>query len=328
MTALTSARRAVAVPSDDKDRIRAAEALVYRHYGVDPVEGSRRVDTGCGRTDVRFTEFSPHAPGVPVVVFHGVGSATVLAAALLGQLGHRRVIAVDWPGHGLSGPCVLPAQLGLRTHAVTTLASLLDTLGIRQVDLVGHSLGAQFSLYVAHDLPARVRRVVLLGAPGAALEGVKPAAAMKLLAVPGLGRALLSLPMSQRTFTNTQDVFLGRGAFDDSPAELAATLLLIGNRRANAASIASFFRALIKRGSVRDGVALTHEELERIQKPLLFVWGDQDVFLAPRDAASAIVSVRDVRLLRLPTAGHAPWLRSLDLVGPAVVDHLGAGISD
>jgi len=307
------------------DRIRRAEWLVYDHYGLEPRESRHRLDTGCGHTDVRVTEFSLGAPGVPVVVLHGVGSATVLAASLLGQLAHRRVIAVDWPGHGLSGPCILPPGLPLRTHAVTTLASLLDALGLPEVDLVGHSLGAQFSLYAAHDLGPRVRRVVLLGAPGAAIAGVKPVPAMKVLAVPGVGKAVLSVKMSARTFARTQDQVLGVGAFDDNPGDLVTALYQLASRRANAASIASFFRALIKAGSVRPGVHVSHEEIGRLRQPLLFVWGDQDVFMTPAAGAGAIVAARDVRLLRLPTAGHAPWLQAIRTVGPAVVDHLGDG---
>lgn len=307
------------------ERVRAAERLVYGHYGLEPVESRQLVDAGCGRTEVRITELSPTAPGVPVVVLHGIGSATVLTASLFPHLAHRRVIAVDWPGHGLSGPCVLPAALGIRAHAVTTLTSLLDALDLPEVDLVGHSLGGQFSLYAAQDLGPRVRRVVLLGAPGAGLPGVKPIPAMKVLAVPGLGRAMLSVRMSERTFARTQDLALGVGVFDTSPADLTQALLLLAGRTANAASIASFFRALLRWGAVREGVAMSSADLGRLRQPVLFVWGDQDVFLSPAAAAASIVAIRDVRLLRLPTAGHAPWLQVLDRAGPVVAEHLGAG---
>ena len=232
------------------------------------------------------------------------------------------MIVVDWPGHGLSGPCVLPPTLGIRTHAITTLVSLLDELDLPEVDLVGHSLGAQFSLYAAHDLGSRVRRIVLLGAPGAGFSGVKPVPIMKLLATPGLGRALLSAPMSENTFHRNQDLMLGPGALDESPPKLLEAAYLLAGRRSNAASLASFFRSLIRRGAVRDGVALSLDELGRIQQPALFAWGDQDVFLTPSVAASSIVAIRDTRLLRLPTAGHAPWLQADKLIGRAVAEHL------
>ena len=212
------------VPDPRDGAIRAAERATYTYYGLETTERYVRVDAGCGHVEVRITEFAAD-PGadesqVPVVMLHGIGSATVLGASLVRHLRGRRVIAVDWPGHGLSGPCILPPTLGIRTHATTTIASLLDELGLDRVDLVGHSLGAQFTLYAAHDLGSRVRRIFLLGAPGAAILGVKPVTVMKLLATPGLGRALLSAPMSQRAFHRNQDLTLGPGALDDSPPKL------------------------------------------------------------------------------------------------------------
>jgi pimeloyl-ACP methyl ester carboxylesterase len=145
---------------------------------------------------------------------------------------------------------------------------------------------------------------------------------MKLLATPGLGRAMLSAPMSYGTFHRNQDLTLGPGALDDAPPKLVETAFLLAGRRSNAASIASFFRALIRRGVVRQGVALPLEELGRLRQPALFAWGDLDVFLAPALAASSIISIRDVRLLRLPTSGHAPWLQANAEVGAAVAGHL------
>jgi pimeloyl-ACP methyl ester carboxylesterase len=309
--------------SDPRDgAIRAAERATYASYGLGATERYVRVDAGCGRVDVRITEFGNDESQVPVVMLHGIGSATVLGASLVPHLRDRRVIALDWPGHGLSGACVLPATLGIRTHATTAITSLLDALGLEQVDLVGHSLGAQFALYAAHDLGSRIRRIVLLGAPGAAILGVKPVTVMKLLATPGLGRALLSAPMSLRAFHRNQDLTLGPGALDDAPPKLVEAAYLLAGRTANAASIASFFRALIKRGVVRQGVGLTLEELGRVHQPALLVWGDQDVFLVPSRAATSIVALRDMRLLRLPTAGHAPWLQADPLAGRAIAQHL------
>lgn len=324
MTAAASQQLVPRAPGDNArdGAIRAAERAAYAHYGLAPRQRYVRTDTGCGHVEVRLTEFDGDDSQVPVILLHGVGSATVLAASLVRHLHGRRVIAVDWPGHGLSGPCIIPPGLGIRTHATTTLSSILDALGLDQVDLVGHSLGAQFSLYAGHDLGPRVRRIVTLGAPGAAILGVKPVSIMKLLATPGLGKTLLSTPMSERAFYRNQDLTLGPGALDDTPSKLVEAAYLLAGRKSNAASIASFFRALIRRGSVRPGVGLALEELGRMRQPVLFVWGDQDVFLKPIQAATSIVALRDTRLLRLPTAGHAPWLQADAAVRAAVVGHL------
>jgi pimeloyl-ACP methyl ester carboxylesterase len=70
------------------------------------------------------------------------------------------VLAVDLPGHGRSrGPAL---------HCVEEMAgwllSVLDTAGVEQAALVGHSMGSLIALEAAHRAPERVTRLALLGA--------------------------------------------------------------------------------------------------------------------------------------------------------------------
>jgi pimeloyl-ACP methyl ester carboxylesterase len=229
---------------------------------------------------------------------------------------------VDWPGHGLSAESAFPTGFSIRRHATATIESLLGLLDVPQVDVVGHSMGAQFGLYASLDLGDRVRRLVLLGAPGAGFLGVKPVLAMKLLAVPGLGKRLLSLPMSEKAFERNNELTLGPGAFKDLPPDLVLAARLLGSRTLNAKSIAAYFRALIKRSSVRTGVAVPLDELGRLRQPTLLAWGDEDVFLTPMAGARSVVAIRDAHLIRVPHAGHAPWLTATETVGRAIATHL------
>jgi pimeloyl-ACP methyl ester carboxylesterase len=54
------------------------------------------------------------------------------------------------------------------------------------------------------------------------------------------------------------------------------------------------------------------------------VWGDEDVFMRPLKGARQIAAIRDSHLVRLPEAGHAPWLQHPARVGHVVAEHLGA----
>ena len=202
----------------ERDRlIRAAELAAYAHFGADPEERLLRCARAGGSKAVRVMAFDPTAEGPPVVLLHGIASVSVLAAPLLPYLRGRPVYAVDWPGHGLSAGSILAPSMAFRTHAVSVLRSILDELDLAQVDLVGHSLGAQIGLYGALDIGDRVRRLVLLGAPGAGFAGTKPLPIMKLLAVPKLGEALLSLPLSDRAFRATTSGPSARGRSTSSP---------------------------------------------------------------------------------------------------------------
>ena len=138
--------------------------------------------------------------------------------------------------------------------------------------------------------------------------------------------ALLSLPMSgEAMFTKNNDE--GCSASGRSPTLgpdliLSAAYLRRPRTSGTAASIASYFRALLKRGKVRPANVTTYDDLAGLQVPVLLVWGDADTFMAPLDAARSIVSIRDVRLQRFPTAGHAPWLQEEQATADAIAQHL------
>lgn len=302
--------------------VRDAERAAYRREGLRPRERTVRVSDGSVPLDVRVTELGEPGDLPPVLVLHGIGSATVMAAPLLPALEVRHVLALDWPGHGLSGDVRVDRARGIRTFAVEVVDSLLAALGVDVVDVVAHSMGAQFALYAALDLPGRVRRLVVLGAPGAGFAGVRPIPVMRALAVPGLGRILLSLPMDDRAFRRSIDASLGPGVVDTLSPELYAAAKLAGSRRANAAGIASYFRALLDaRGRVRPGVAIPPAELARLDVPVLLVWGSRDVFLLPLAARESICAVPDARVVDVD-AGHAPWLEHGEVVHEAVAQFL------
>jgi pimeloyl-ACP methyl ester carboxylesterase len=303
-------------------RIREAELSAYRGAGVAPRERILDLDDGRNAVQVRVTEFgSSDGPELPVLLLHGIASPSSLFAPLVPYLGTRYVVVVDWPGHGLSGELVLGNDDSPRRHAVGVLRSLLDALEVEVVDVVAHSMGAQFALYGCLGLPARIRRVVTLGAPGAGFEGVAPVAVMKLLAVPRVGRVLLSLPMSDKAFRRSGAMSLGPGVVETLTRPVYDAARLVGGRRANAASIAGFFRSFLRRGRVRPGVPISPAELDGIGQPVLLVWGDRDVFLTPEAGAASAGGLRNGRLMTFD-AGHAPWLEHEQEVGEAIAAFL------
>lgn len=302
-------------------RIRGVETALFDHYRLTPTERLLRL-TGPA-VGVRVIDIGADRSHPPVLLLHGIASATAAAAPLLPFLAGRRVIALDWPGHGLSDPFVLQPG-GVPAHVRTVMDGVLDALGIDVVDLVGHSMGGQFGLHYALAEPARVRRLVLLGAPGAAFAEVRPTRIMRVLAVPGLGRALLRLPISPERFERNTEATLGAGVLAAQPAALGRVGYLASKRPGFARSVSSFFRAMLTpRGRVRLDVVVSSERLASITQPVLLLWGDHDVFLDPRTAAGSIAAIPHSHLHTMP-AGHAPWLQHLDECGEQLRDFLGA----
>ncbi|HEX8592668.1 MAG TPA: acetoin dehydrogenase dihydrolipoyllysine-residue acetyltransferase subunit [Pseudomonas sp.] len=102
--------------------------------------------------------------GTPLVLIHGFGgdlnnwlfNHQVLAA-------HRRVIALDLPGHGESGKTLQTGDLDELSHSVL---ALLDHLEIDTAHLAGHSMGGAVALNVARLAPRRVASLILIASAG------------------------------------------------------------------------------------------------------------------------------------------------------------------
>lgn len=108
--------------------------------------------------------FRQAGTGEPVVVLHGFASSLDAVGPLADSLAStHRVIALDQRGHGQSGRPRGPDDYGREMGA--DVVRLLDHLDIERAHLVGHSMGAVVSAYVATRYPDRVASVALIAPP-------------------------------------------------------------------------------------------------------------------------------------------------------------------
>src|SRR5579863_3089653 len=84
----------------------------------------------------------------------------------------RSVFAPDLPGFGDSDPP--PPRAGVTEHAAA-IGDFLDTMRLRQIDLLGHRFGALVAAELAAARPAQVRRLVLVSPPLADAAEPQPA---------------------------------------------------------------------------------------------------------------------------------------------------------
>ncbi|CAN5406639.1 alpha/beta hydrolase [soil metagenome] len=298
--------------SIDADQ-RAAEVRLYAHYGLTSTE---RYIQAAGTT-IRVVEVAGDPALTPVLLLHGAASVTAAAIPLIPAFNGARVIALDWPGHGLSGPLRLGGSTDLRALAIEIVDAVADAFALDKFDVVAHSLGGQLALYYALAKPDRVRRLVLLGAPGAAFGGLKAAGGFGPLAIPFVGALILRIPVSREQYGKNSALTLGEGTVDQWPRELVDVGWFASRRSAFKRTIPGLFRAIVGRGVVRPGIGVSVEELAAVGIPTLFVWGTHDVFASPADAREWIDAVPGAKLVELD-AGHAPWLNKPEEAAAAV----------
>ena len=127
-----------------------------------------RVQTPCG--DAQSMAWRVWGEGPPVVLLHGgAGSWNhwVRNIAPLVAVG-RRVLVPDLPGFGDSARA--PAARDADALPPWVERGLVELIGSAACDVVGFSFGGMVAGFLAAQWPARVRRLVLVGAPALAAD--------------------------------------------------------------------------------------------------------------------------------------------------------------
>lgn len=123
-----------------------------------------RIATGVGELSVQV-----EGSGPPAVLWHSLfvdSTSFVLLTPLLGR--QRRLVIIDGPGHGCSGP---PSSLFTGTDCARAAVTVLEHLDIDvPVDWVGCAWGGHVGLDLAADEPHRLRTLTTIGTPVQALS--------------------------------------------------------------------------------------------------------------------------------------------------------------
>ncbi|MGA8495066.1 MAG: alpha/beta hydrolase [Xanthobacteraceae bacterium] len=120
--------------------------------------------------------FLDEGEGEPIVLVHGFASnkeVNWVAPGWVSTLTRagRRVIALDNRGHGASSKLYDPAAYHSALMA-DDVRALIDHLGLPRADVMGYSMGARNTAFLALANPEHVRSAVLGGIGGRLVDGV------------------------------------------------------------------------------------------------------------------------------------------------------------
>jgi len=149
--------------------------------------------------------FLDEGEGEPIVLVHGFASNKEVNWVFPGwvtTLTHagRRVIALDNRGHGASTKLYDPAAYHSAIMA-DDIRALLDHLGLGRADVMGYSMGARNTAFLALAHPERVRSAVLGGLGFHLVEGVGlPETIAQALEAPALSDVSDAMAYTFRAF--------------------------------------------------------------------------------------------------------------------------------
>ena len=230
---------------------------------------------------VRYAQRGPDS-GTPVLFIHGFGGDLDNWLFNIDAVAeYSPVIAFDLPGHGQSD-VKLP---GLSLEALATfVVHFLNVINVKQVYIVGHSLGGAIGAQMAGDAPGRVVGLTLISPAGFGaeinigyIEGFVTAQSRRELK-----------PVLEQLFADP--ALVSRQMLDD--------LLKYKRMDGVESLLADLSAALFKNGQQ---TARTVEALAASGKPLLVLWGHDDQVIPSAHAAHA---PKDATVKLLDGAGH------------------------
>ncbi|PZE58334.1 alpha/beta hydrolase [Curtobacterium sp. MCLR17_044] len=254
-----------------------------------------------------------HRPGDdPLLLLHGVAGSwstwTPLLRAADG-VGGRGLVLVDLPGWGSSPAPDGPLDLDVVARALTTV---LDTLEVDHVDVVGHSMGAFVGMHLAVVAPERVRSLALVsGTTVATADAARhPLRGLRTLPAFTLLRAGL-------TATGEAARPMLRGLARVGLLPLVAAPVFTHVRRLDASVLDAFVEELRPTRFTDAAQAAGDYDLGRwrsVSCPVTAIAGHDDVFARVSDLEAMRALVPQVRTVLLDDCGHFAHVERPDAV--------------
>ncbi len=259
--------------------------------------------------------------GSATLLIHGLGDEADTWRHLLPPLSaQRRVIALDLPGFGRSDK---PDRSYSVPFFQAALLDLLDTLGIEQAILIGHSLGAVIAHSLALGSPTRVDRLVLIGGSLVARSQKVDLVTMMFL-IPGLGEWLYTrLRKDPEAAYRTLEPYYSN--LDDFPEADREFLFQRVNERVwsdgQRRAFLSAFRQLA-RWIPRQQRGLP-SRLASLDVPTLVVWGGADRINGVENGRALVDLQPSARLIVVPGGGHNLHQQEPEVVLQAIDAEIG-----
>lgn len=243
---------------------------------------------------VHLRDEGPRSDPQPIVLLHGTSASLHTwdgwAEALKGQ---RRVIRMDLPGFGLTGP--MPDGNYQLTHYVDFLVALLDQLGVKQAVVAGNSFGGGLAWKLAVDHPERVSKLVLVDAAGYPYDPTSVPIGFKVAQIPWLR------PVMENVLPRSMIESSVRNVYGD-PSRITPVLI---DRYFELTLRAGNRHALGERFRQSPGGQYA-AQIPSVKQPTLILWGGQDRLIPPDNADHFQHDIAGSRLVVFDGLGHVP----------------------
>ncbi len=232
--------------------------------------------------------------GPNLILLHGVNASLHTWESWVEVLSQNfRVISLDLPGFGLTGPD--PLQRYRWKESAEFVNEFATGLGIDKYHLAGNSRGGAIALHVALLYPEKVNKLILIDAAGIPWEEPLPLA-LQLQGFPVIKQAATLITPKWFVNQSVASVYGDPNKIKSSTYTRYHDLLIrAGNREASSAVMEQTFDQ-----------ELLYTQLPEIKHPTLIQWGEDDQWIRLKYGKRFHQLLPDSKLIVYPGVGHIP----------------------
>ena len=209
---------------------------------------------------------------------------------------HFRVVSVDLPGHGLTGP--VPNHDYSDDGMVAFVAAFADKIGLRKFALAGNSMGGGVAARFAEIHPDRVSALILVDAGGMPGKmGDRIPLAFQLLRQPWLQSVLLHADPKPLVREGLGKAIVRKSVLTEEMIDLYSDMALLEGERA-----ATFERF----NQIGGDLNFVKDHVGALKMPVLILWGEEDHLIPVATAHVWNTAIPGSKLIVYPATGHIP----------------------
>jgi pimeloyl-ACP methyl ester carboxylesterase len=238
---------------------------------------------------VHYRDQGVQSDSVPLILLHGMSSSLNTWDSVVFYLAnHRRVISLDLPGFGLTGPS--PEN----TYNFDFYNKFIDSF-TRKLQLTKYTL---------------VGKLVLIDAVGYPKRGESGSLGFKIASTPVINNILLYATPKALVRKSLETIYYDQSRVTDAQVERFHDMAIREGNRAAA--------LLIFKGSF--GTSQFKGRVDQVKSPTLILWGEKDNLISVENAYRFNQDIKGSKLEIYPAVGHVPMEEIPEQVAKSIMN--------
>jgi pimeloyl-ACP methyl ester carboxylesterase len=251
-----------------------------------------------GQMDIHYKDQGDKKDSIPIVLIHGTGSSLHTYDHWTKELIlNHRVIRMDLPGYGLTGP--FPNRDYSYNKYVAFLKVFLEKIGVKSCILAGNSLGGNIAWRFTIENSEMVNKLILIDAAGYPMKSKSIPLAFKIAQIPIIQNIFTVISPRFVAKASVENVYKDKTKIDEELVDRYFELTLReGNRQ-----------AFVDRFKVKSDT-ISHKKIKLINQRTLILWGEEDKLIPTQMAYLFHKDLPNDTLVILKNVGHVPMEES------------------